>query len=217
MSHVVQVLKDYQKWLLTTSIVDGIALTDDLDEILAWDPEPYTCPEGTKQLLCDLVDPALEVFISTVYCGKKFPDDSVSPVACNADPLCGVDDEDGECSASPEVTDKLKQHVLTNFIGAVENPLVREIMVPFVTCRSRPLVDCVDECAWDVAAGECSADAPLLIQSLGKSAKANPKPMCQIVGAVFESGCISASAEKCISNPSCEIDEGEELHAMWHG
>ena len=60
--------------------------------------------------------------------------------------------------------------------------------------------------------GECGADTPLLIQSLGKPAKANPKPVCQIVGAVFESGCISASAEKCIANPSYEIDEGEELY-----
>ena len=79
--------------MVTTSAADG----------LAWDPEPYTCQEGTEQALCDVFDPALELFINAVYCGKKFPEEGFSPTAYNADPLCGVDDEDEECSAIPEV------------------------------------------------------------------------------------------------------------------
>ncbi|GMH41336.1 hypothetical protein BSKO_09246 [Bryopsis sp. KO-2023] len=204
-----EVLKDYQKWLLTTSIADGIATTDDLDEILAWDPVPFQCPDGTSQLVCNLVVNMQEIFVDSLYCGKKFPDGEFLARDCEADPLCGVD-EDSECAVAEEVQNRVQQGILTAFVESVENPLIREILVPFFTCANQAEADCKDMCVWDEIAGECEADAASVMPTLGKTARDRPEPLCQMLGGVFESGCVAASASQCKGNPKCEIDEEGE-------
>ncbi|GMH44880.1 hypothetical protein BSKO_12837 [Bryopsis sp. KO-2023] len=200
-----EVIDVYVEFLGATATDDGLFTSTDLDAILAWTPPPFQCPGDTNSLSCELVVFFQEVFVDSVYCQTKFPTGDFSAEDCNNDPLCGVN-EDSECFTSEEETSRVQRKVLTSFAASVESQVFRDILEPSFQCAFLEEAECEDSCVWDASEGECGLNLLEVSDILGKTAIGNPKAECQVLGAVFKTGCPLSTASQCDSNPVCEID-----------
>eukprot|EP00210_Caulerpa_lentillifera_P001417 g1361.t1 len=175
--------------------------------VLDWKPPKSKCPKKAQELMCQLAEAYLAVYLPVyVYCEGKY----TSADSCRKDTHCEVS-RYGSCVPADYVDTEAAAALFKVLLDSVPEGPDRQYVTELFTCPDYESEDeCTKgDCAWNGATKRCSIKVDALFESIAQIGGPASDGLCVYLHTVGSSGCEEGSDEsQCGKLEKCSWDKG---------